>query len=210
MHTENLREKSREEREERGIFLLARKIGDGLERALEIPVFLLSVVMTITVLGGIFFRYVLRSPLGWSEELSRYVMIWMALLSVGLCIWRHEHVGVTMFIKRLPRLLAKMVIFLSNTVVLYFLYVLTIQGFSMARGGRAQISTALHTTMEWWLMAVPVSAALCMVFLICKMILDIRRKDLDEILMSEDVVTTVKREEGLDFDSVPLKGEKTS
>jgi TRAP-type C4-dicarboxylate transport system permease small subunit len=206
MHTENLRETHREER---GIFLLARKIGDGLERMLEIPIFLLSVIMTVTVLGGVFFRYVLRSPLGWSEELSRYLMIWMALLSVGLCIWRHEHVGVTMFIKKLPRHLAKMVIFLSNTVVLYFLYILASQGFSMARSGRGQISTALHTTMEGWLMAVPVSAVICIIFLLCKMVLDIRRENLDEILMSEDIVATVKREEGLDFDSVPLKGEKT-
>jgi len=44
-----------------------------------------------------------------------------------------------------------------------------------------------------------------MIMLSCKMILDIRRKDLDEILMSEDIVETVKREEGLDFDDVPLK-----
>ncbi|HPJ25668.1 MAG TPA: TRAP transporter small permease [Synergistaceae bacterium] len=205
MNNENLREK---DREEKGIFLLARKIGNGLERALEIPVFLLSVLMTATVLGGVFFRYVLRSPLGWSEELSRYAMIWMALLSVGLCIWRHEHVGVTMFIKKLPRLLAKAVIFCSNAAVLFFLYVLAAQGFRMAEGGKAQISTALHTTMKWWLMAVPVSAVLCMVFLVCKMILDIRRENLDEILMSEDIVTTVKREEGLEFDSVPLKEEK--
>ena len=207
MNNENLREK---DREERGLFLLARKIGNGLERALEIPVFLLSILMTVTVLGGVFFRYVLRSPLGWSEELSRYAMIWMALLSIGLCIWRHEHVGVTMFVKKLPRLLAKTVIFLSNIVVFYFLYVLAFQGFRMAEGGKAQVSTALHTTMKWWLLAVPVSAVLCMIFLACKMILDIRRENLDEILMSEDMVTTVKREEGLNFDSVPLKEKEES
>ena len=197
-------------REERGFFLIARKVGDGLERALEIPVFLLSVVMTVTVLAGVFFRYIVRAPLGWSEELSRYVMIWMALLSVALCIWRHEHVGVTMFIKKLPRLLAKLLIFVSNGLILYFLYVLARYGFMMAEGGKAQISTALHTTMEWWLMAVPVSAVLCIVMLVCKMILDIRRKNLDEILMSEDIIDTVKREEGLDFGDIPLKEERQS
>ena len=93
--------KSTKTPEERGLFLIARKVGDGLERAVEIPVFLLSIVMTVTVLAGVFFRYIVRAPLGWSEELSRYLMIWMALLSVALCIWRHEHVGVTMFIRRI-------------------------------------------------------------------------------------------------------------
>ncbi|MCF7936527.1 MAG: TRAP transporter small permease [Synergistales bacterium] len=183
----------------RGIFALARRLGDGLERGLEIPVLVLSIVMTVTVLMGVFFRYVLHSPLGWTEELSRYVMIWMALTSVALCIWRHEHVGVTMLVKRLPLRLGKAVIFVSNGLVLFFLYILTRYGFAMAEGGKSQIATGLHTTMYWWLMAVPVSGLLCMVMLVCKMVLDIRRRRLEEILMSEEIVDTVKREEGLDF-----------
>ncbi len=67
-------------------------------------------------------------------------MIWMALLSVGLCIWRHEHVGVTMAIKKFPRLIAKALIFVSNGLVMYFLFVLTWYGFRM-RGGQGP---ALH------------------------------------------------------------------
>lgn len=181
------------------IFTLAELVGNGLEKMLEWPVLVLSVIMTATVLLGVFFRYVLRMPLGWSEELSRYVMIWMALLSVALCIWRHEHVGVTMFIKKLPRTFAKSVIFLSNSLVLYFLWVLVSRGLVMAEGGKSQLATGLGTNMYWWLLAVPVSAMLCMIMLICKMVLDVRRKNLDEILMSEEVVDAVKREEGLDF-----------
>lgn len=181
------------------IFTLAELVGDRLEKGLELPVLILSVIMTATVLLGVFFRYVLRMPLGWSEELSRYVMIWMALVSVSLCIWNHEHVGVTMFIKKLPHKLAKSIIFMSNCLVLYFLWILFSRGIVMAEGGKAQLATALGTTMYWWLMAVPVSALLSMIMLICKMVLDIRRKDLDEILMSEEVVDAVKREEGLYF-----------
>jgi TRAP-type C4-dicarboxylate transport system permease small subunit len=90
---------------------------------------------------------------------------------------------------------------------LFFLYVLVVYGFKMAEGGKAQLSTALNTSMYWWLMSVPVSALLCIVMLICKMILDIRRKDLDEILMAEDIVATVKREENLEFDEPTLKGD---
>ena len=182
-----------------GIFSLAAKIGDGLERIIEYPVFLLSIVMTAVVLLGVVSRYIVRSPLGWTEELARYLMIWMALLSVALCIWRHEHVGVTMFVKKLPRLPAKILIFASNGLIVYFLWVLTTYGFTMAEGGKAQLSTALHTSMYWWLLSVPVSAALCFVMLLCKMTLDIRRRDLDEILMSEEAVDTVRREEKLDF-----------
>ncbi|MDD2206658.1 MAG: TRAP transporter small permease [Aminobacterium sp.] len=182
-----------------GLFKIIERVGNTLERLIEIPVFILSIIMTMTVLLGVFSRYVIRSPLGWTEEFSRYVMIWMALLSVALCIWRHEHVGVTMVIKKFPRKIAKILIFISNGFVFYFLYILAKYGFKMAEGGKVQLSTALNTSMKWWLMAVPASAVICMVMLLCKMILDVRRENLDEILMSEEVVDTVRREEGLDF-----------
>ncbi|PIE55496.1 MAG: C4-dicarboxylate ABC transporter permease [Dethiosulfovibrio peptidovorans] len=184
---------------DRGFYSLVERFGNNLELWLQVPVLILAVIMTVSVLLGVLFRYVFQSPLGWSEEFSRYVMIWMALLSVALCIWRQEHVGVTMFVKKLPRSLAKGVIFASNGLNLAFLSVLMIYGFQMAQRGKAQIATGLGTSMEWWLMSVPVSAGICMVMLICKMILDIRRTDLDEMLMSEELVDAVKREEGLDF-----------
>lgn len=173
--------------------------GNALEKWLEFPVFVLSVIMFATVLLGVFFRYVMRSPLSWTEEFSRYTMIWMALLSISLGIWRHEHIGVSMFIKKLPRLLAKCIIFVSNGLIFYFLYVLIHYGTKTAIGGFAQHSTALGTSMFGWLMAVPVSALFCIIFLLLKMIVDIKRTELDEILMSEDIVDTVKREEGLEF-----------
>jgi TRAP-type C4-dicarboxylate transport system permease small subunit len=189
------------------IFKAAETIGNALEKALEVPLLILSIIMTFTVLLGVLFRYVFVSPLSWTEEFSRYMMIWMALLAVAPCIWRHEHVGVTMFVKKLPRLLAKGIIFISNAFILFFLYILVVYGFKMAEGGKAQLSTALNTSMYWWLLSVPVSALLCIVMLICKMILDIRRKDLDEILMAEDIVATVKREENLEFDEPTLRGD---
>ncbi|MEN2996972.1 MAG: TRAP transporter small permease [Acetomicrobium sp.] len=175
------------------------KAGDLLEKIVSVPVFVFSIAMTITVLLGVFFRYLLRTPLGWTEELSRYLMIWMALLSVALCIWRHEHVGVTLFIKKIPIKIAKAIVLFSNILVFYFLYVLTKYGFIMADKGKYQISSALNTTMKWWLMAVPVSSIVCMVFLACKMFLDIKRSDIEEILMSEEVLDAVKREEKLDI-----------
>jgi len=93
-------------------------------------------------------------------------------------------------------------------LVIYFRFFLPWYGFRRAEVGKVQLSTALHTSMELWLMAVPASALVCMIMLACKMVLDIRRKNLDEMLMSEDIIDTVKREEGLDFGDVPLKEAK--
>jgi len=43
-------------------------------------------LMTISVLAGVLFRYVFRSHIGWTEEISRYLMIWAASLAVSVGI----------------------------------------------------------------------------------------------------------------------------
>jgi len=47
-------------------FQVVNTIGNCLEKAISIPVFIFSIAMTITVLLGVFYRYLIRSPLGWT------------------------------------------------------------------------------------------------------------------------------------------------
>jgi len=54
--------------------------------------------MTIDVLLGVFFRYVLNLPLNFTEELARYLMIWGASLAISLGISGGEHVGLTVLL----------------------------------------------------------------------------------------------------------------
>ncbi|HSV56754.1 MAG TPA: TRAP transporter small permease subunit, partial [Magnetospirillaceae bacterium] len=42
--------------------------------------------MTVSVLLGVFFRYVVNLPLAWTEEVSRYLMIWGASIGITLGI----------------------------------------------------------------------------------------------------------------------------
>ena len=54
--------------------------------------------MTAVVLLGVIFRYIFRMPLSWSEELSRYLMIWAATLAISIGIRDNEHVGLTVLL----------------------------------------------------------------------------------------------------------------
>src|SRR5690554_1453598 len=47
------------------------------------------------------------SPLVWSEELSRYLYIWMVLVGAALSISDRSHMKVELIIERLPELLKK-------------------------------------------------------------------------------------------------------
>lgn len=126
-------------------------------------VIFLTGLMTLTVLAGVFFRYVLVSPLGWTEALARYLMIWSALLTVSIGIKDQEHVGLIILVDKLPKKVAKIWNLVVSILVILFLFELTRRGINMAIGGLSQRSLSLGVTMFWPLMSVPVSAGLALI-----------------------------------------------
>ena len=57
---------------------VAHKVSIFIERLAAYPCIAATGAMTVVVLLGVLFRYVLRMPLSWSEEVARYLMIWAA------------------------------------------------------------------------------------------------------------------------------------
>ena len=55
---------------------------------------LLLVLLVLDVWLGVLVRRVIPLPLTFTEELARYLMIWMALLAVSSGIAHREHIGV--------------------------------------------------------------------------------------------------------------------
>lgn len=52
------------------------------------------IFIVILVFAQVVFRYVFNSSLGWSAELSRYVLIWLAWISVSLAVRKNAHIRV--------------------------------------------------------------------------------------------------------------------
>ncbi|PIE31607.1 C4-dicarboxylate ABC transporter permease [candidate division KSB3 bacterium] len=158
---------------------VVKKLSIFFERLAAYPCITATAGMTIVVLLGVFFRYVIRQPLSWSEEVARYLMIWAASLAVSIGIMRREHLGITILISRLPVPLQKVAALFVNVCVLWFLWVLTKFGYTMAVEGKTQLSPILAKygiSMVWSLSAIPVAGALAMVQTILQIFLDLFSK----------------------------------
>jgi len=153
----------------------------------------LAAIMVLTVLVGVFFRYVLRNSLGWTEELARYLMIWMALLSVSIGIKDKEHVGLQLLIRNIPIKYAKAVNLIVNGVVLFFLIVLSYRGLTVAFRGSSQLSLGLGMSMLWPLLSIPVAGLLAIIQQIIQ-IINIFRPGVtyDELLGTTEVEDALK------------------
>ena len=155
-----------------GDFLpVLEKLAWIVERVAAIPCMIAIGGMTFIVILGVFFRYALMSPIGWTEEASRYLMIWAASLAVSLGIMKGEHVGITLVVNVFPPQLKRDASVAVNLAILGFLWVLTERGYWMAVNGENQISSLLNISMLWSLAAIPIAGFLAMlqtVFLILR------------------------------------------
>lgn len=73
---------------------------------LGVVVLLLLSILVTTVLA-VFFRYVLNSPLLWTDEVGRYTMIWLAYLGAPVALRRRGHIALEWLYERLPKVCRK-------------------------------------------------------------------------------------------------------
>lgn len=94
---------------------ILERIFDVIEQGLGV---LFLLVMFVSVLIQIFFRYVLQSPLTWTEEASRYSFIWTVLLGAAFAVRRKEHVVMEVLVKRFPAYLQRYISLVLNSIIL--------------------------------------------------------------------------------------------
>ena len=95
---------------------LINVVTDRIDKTVMIITSGMLVFLICLVLTSVFFRYVLNNSLSWSEELARYICIWIGFLSASMALRRNMHIGLSYFIdsviKAGPRL--KQIIFIIN------------------------------------------------------------------------------------------------
>ncbi|KAB7623678.1 TRAP transporter small permease [Alkalilimnicola sp. S0819] len=136
----------------------------GLNRAYQRALFVLGAglmgLMLAVVCLQIFARYVLGDSLSWSEELSRFLLVWITFLFAGISFARGEMIAVEMFTARLPRVLQAVFMALGGLATVTLFALLTWYGYDYAEWNRVQTSSALQVSMYYVYLAVPVGSAL--------------------------------------------------
>jgi TRAP-type C4-dicarboxylate transport system permease small subunit len=80
-----------------------KKILNAIDENLE-EFLMVIMLIAMTVIMGIqvFSRYIMGISLSWSEEITRYLFIWSAFLSVSLCTRKCISIKIDQFIKMFP------------------------------------------------------------------------------------------------------------
>src|SRR3954471_18212986 len=76
-------------------------------------------VMVVLVFGNVFLRYVFNSGITMSEELSRWLMVWLTFLGAIVALREHAHLGVDTLVRILPPVGKRICFVLSYSLMLY-------------------------------------------------------------------------------------------
>lgn len=118
-------------------------------------------VMSVVVFIQVFCRYVLHSSLPWSEELSRYLLVWTSFIGGAYGVKLGAHIGVEAFALLLPKKAQKaLAIFVDICCLLLCVLILT-QGISIVQTqlSKGQLSPAMRIPMGYMYAAIPVGMA---------------------------------------------------
>lgn len=77
-------------------------------------------IMIVNVLWQVFTRFFTTSPSSFTEELARYLMIWLGILGGAYVAGKNEHVAITVFTKKLkPKIQQQIQLFVRLTIVTF-------------------------------------------------------------------------------------------
>ena len=77
---------------------LASRVESWLDRLLAV----LLIVVVLSLIWQVFGRYVLGRAPGWTEEVARMTVAWIAMLGAAACLRSGEHISVRVFVMALP------------------------------------------------------------------------------------------------------------
>ncbi len=114
-----------------------RALKGGLTRGLELFIIATMALLVVDVVWGVFTRYALGEQAKWSEELARFLLVWVALLGGAIAFRSKAHLGVDYFVNLLHPEARKLTAVFAHLVVLLF------AGGVLLYGGVSVVSEAL-------------------------------------------------------------------
>jgi TRAP-type C4-dicarboxylate transport system permease small subunit len=152
------------------------RLSYGVNRVVEMALFTLGFGMAVIVAVQVFFRYVLNHSIFWSEELARFLLVWLTFLGASVAYHRRGHASIDVLFTRLSGPGRKAAALTVHLVCLGFFLILVIYGWSFAHFVRLQISPAL--SLPKWIPhgILPLSGAILTLHCLARLIGELAEK----------------------------------
>jgi TRAP-type C4-dicarboxylate transport system permease small subunit len=105
------------------------KLRSSIDRILGNILILIMGVMVVNVLWQVFSRYFLGSPSSFTDELARYLMIWIGILGAAYVSGKNMHIAIDVIPSRLnPKARKKLKLLVRGCIILFCFTAMVVGG----------------------------------------------------------------------------------
>ena len=109
------------------------RVIDTLSRAVSAVMAVALMIMVVLVFGNVVLRYGFNSSITVSEEVSRWLFVWITFMGAVVALREHTHLGTDVLVSRLPPRGKKICFALAHLTMLYVCYLVFRGGVEQTR-----------------------------------------------------------------------------
>ena len=103
-------------------------IRNKVDKVLANTLIIIMSVMVVNVLWQVFSRYILENPSSFTDELARYLMIWIGILGAAYVSGKNMHVAIDVLPKKFSKSTQKKITRFVNLLIIAFVFTALIVG----------------------------------------------------------------------------------
>ncbi len=144
-----------------------QKAIDAIDYVLTRFLILLMALIVLAVTWQVFTRFIIKDPSSFTEELARFLLIWIGVLGASYALRTRSHLGIDLITERVGQR-GKMILqlFIYTIIILFATAVLIVGGIRLVEltFSLNQISAALGIKMGYVYTVLPLSGVLMVVY----------------------------------------------
>lgn len=151
-----------------------------IDKALAGTLIFAMVSILLTVIWQVVSRYVLKDPASVTEELSRFILIWIGILGAAYAYRQNAHLGFNLVVERQSAAVKRVLLTLVEIIVIVFCVLVMLFGGSelvLLTLELEQISAALGIKMGFIYSVLPISGSLIIAYALVNIVTLWRHSD---------------------------------
>jgi TRAP-type transport system small permease protein len=128
---------------------MVQRLIDLICRVFTVLMVLCLAAMVVMVFGNVVLRYGFNSGITVSEELSRWMFVWMTFLGALVALRNHGHLGTDALVSRLPPLGKKICLVLTHLLMLWICWLMFQGAWAQTKINFGTTSAVMQASMAW-------------------------------------------------------------
>ena len=170
---------------------LLKTLKENITKMLNLIVIIVVAFLVLDIVLGVFSRHIMQQQVKWTEELARFLLIWVVLLGGAVAFGTKGHLGVDYFVDKFHPEAKKTVEVVVHLIVLFFAISIFIYGGSEVVKDAMQMeqtTPALGWMMGYVYLALPISGCFMVLYTIENLVETIKApcESLDDNMKKND------------------------